>query len=72
MARVLLDTQFLLRAALDRPELPEATRALLLDPRLEPLFSAASIWEVAVKSALGRPDLAVDPEGLARGLAGAG
>ena len=31
-------------------------------------FSAASIWEVAIKSALGRPDFRADPHLLRRGL----
>ena len=31
-------------------------------------FSAASIWEVAIKNGLGRPDFSVDPRVLRRGL----
>jgi PIN domain nuclease of toxin-antitoxin system len=40
----------------------------LSDPRNELLFSAASLWEVAVKATLGRPDFQVDPRLLRRGL----
>ncbi len=32
------------------------------------LYSAASIWEVAIKSGLGRADFQVDPRLLRRGL----
>jgi len=32
------------------------------------MFSAASLWEVAIKNALGRSDFAVDPSLLRRGL----
>jgi PIN domain nuclease of toxin-antitoxin system len=43
-------------------------RAWLEDPRNTVLFSAASIWEIAIKSGLGRKDFRVD---LARLLAAA-
>lgn len=32
------------------------------------MFSAATIWEVAIKFGLGRPDFTVDPRLLRRGL----
>jgi len=32
------------------------------------LFSVASVWEIAIKFALGRPDFRVDPRALRRGL----
>ncbi len=70
--RILFDTQLLIWAAENRSDLPDDARALLLDAQVEPLFSAASIWEVAIKSALGRADFPVDPAALAQGLAGAG
>ena len=31
-------------------------------------FSAASVWEVAIKTSLGRPDFSVDADELRRGL----
>jgi PIN domain nuclease of toxin-antitoxin system len=43
-------------------------RQLLTDPRHELLFSAASLWEVAIKKTLGREDLRVEPRLLRRGL----
>lgn len=52
--RLLLDTHILLWA-LDTPErLPHSLRAQLESPSIEVYFSAASIWEIALKSALGK------------------
>ena len=70
--RILFDTQLLIWAAQARPELSAPARALLLDPEVTPIFSAASIWEVAIKSALGRADFAIDADGLVAGLRDAG
>lgn len=36
--------------------LPERTREALADPQNEVIFSAASLWEIAIKSSLGRAD----------------
>ena len=72
MPTVLLDTQLLIWAAEDSADLPAAVRALLLDADVDPAFSAASIWEVAIKSALGREDFRIDATLLARGLRSAG
>jgi PIN domain nuclease of toxin-antitoxin system len=66
--KLLLDSQLLLWAA-GRPErLSDEARAAISDPRNELLFSAASLWEVAIKSMLGRPDFCVDPRLLRRSL----
>jgi PIN domain nuclease of toxin-antitoxin system len=43
-------------------------RELIEAPDTEPLFSAASIWEVAIKAGLGRADFVVDAGLLRRGL----
>ena len=45
-----------------------AARALLEDPHNEPMFSSASLWEIAIKSGLGRDDFHVDARLLRRGL----
>ena len=45
--KLLLDTHLLLWAAGQPERLPRAARALLADPRNEPMFSAASLWEIA-------------------------
>ena len=61
---LLLDTQILLWAASDSDRLPEEARNLLDDPTTNLMFSTASIWEVVIKSALGRKDFRVDPRRL--------
>ncbi len=64
----LLDTHLLLWAAGLPDRLPGVAQALLEDPESEPVYSAASLWEVAIKNGLGRPDFRVDPHLLRRGL----
>lgn len=64
----LLDTHLLLWAAGFPDRLPCVVRELLHDPATDPVYSAASIWEVAFKSGLGRTDFLVDPRLLRRGL----
>ena len=62
------DTHVLLWAAGVSERLPEDVRTLIEDPDTELAFSAVSIWEVAIKSGLGRADFNVDPRLLPRGL----
>ena len=66
--KLLLDTQILLWAAGQPHRLSPAARKLLNDPRNELLFSAASLWEIAIKNTLGRADFRVEPRLLRRGL----
>ncbi len=66
--RLLLDTNLLLRAAGQPDRLPAAARASLDDADNQLLFSAASLWEIAIKRGLGRDDFRVDPRLLRRGL----
>ncbi len=66
--KLLLDTQLLLWAAASPAKLPLPARKLLKDPQNELIFSAASLWEVAIKSDLGRDDFQVDVNVLRRGL----
>lgn len=66
--KLLLDTHLLLWAAGQPESLSGAARSLMADPDNVLLFSAASIWEVAIKHGLGRPDFRVDPRLLRRGL----
>ena len=63
-----LDTRVLLWAAGQPERLPRAARALLDAPHNEPMFSSASLWEIAIKSGLGRDDFQVDARLLRRGL----
>ena len=64
----LLDTHVLLRAAGFPDRLPTDVLESLEDPDTELVYSAASLWEVATKSGLGRADFRVDPRLLRRGL----
>ena len=64
----LLDTHVLLWAAGVPERLPEQARSLIEDPATEVVFSAASLWEIAIKSGLRRRDFNVDPRLLRRGL----
>jgi len=66
--KLLLDTHLLLWAAGKPNRLPAKARALLDDPRNEPLFSSASLWEIVIKSGLGREDFKVDARVLRRSL----
>lgn len=63
--RVLLDTHVLLWALAEPGRLGAEVRAMIEDPNNEVLFSAASIWEVAIKAGLGRPDFVVRPDQVA-------
>lgn len=66
--KLLLDTHLLLWAAGQPSRLTATARKLIDTPANELLFSAASIWEVAIKRGLGRSDFQVDPRLLRRGL----
>jgi len=66
--KLLLDTHLLLWAAGEPKRLPKNIRTLLEDRDNELLFSAASLWEVAIKSGLGRKDFRVEARLLRRGL----
>ena len=66
--RLLLDTHILLWATIWPERLSSVARSLLEDTANDLLFSAASVWEVAIKRSLGRPDFQVDPRLLRRGL----
>ena len=70
--RLLLDTHLLLWALAEPDKLGSKARSVIEDPENEVLFSAASIWEVAIKAGLGRPDFAVRPEAIARAAIEAG
>jgi PIN domain nuclease of toxin-antitoxin system len=70
--RLLLDTHLLLWALAEPEKLGSKARSVIEDPENEVLFSAASIWEVAIKAGLGRPDFAVRPEEVAQAALEAG
>ncbi|HXW93252.1 MAG TPA: type II toxin-antitoxin system VapC family toxin [Terriglobales bacterium] len=66
--KLLLDTHLLLWAAGQPDRLSPEARKFIDNPVNELLFSAASLWEVVVKRALGRNDFKVDARVLRRGL----
>jgi PIN domain nuclease of toxin-antitoxin system len=66
--RLLLDTHLLLWAAGPSPLLGPAARRLIDDSANELIFSAASLWEIAIKSAHRRPDFQVDAALFRRNL----
>lgn len=70
--RILLDTHVLLWALVDSPRLSAGARSLLADAENECWASSASVWEIAIKSVLGkiRPELALDR--LEQGIESAG
>lgn len=56
---LLLDTHVALWAITDSPNLPAEARDLILSPKTTVWVSAASLWEIAIKHALGRGDMPV-------------
>jgi PIN domain nuclease of toxin-antitoxin system len=64
--RVLLDTHVLLWALADPRRLDREARATIESGDTTVLFSAASIWEIAIKAGLGRSGFAFDPAEIAR------
>ena len=68
----LLDTHVLIWALSGADRLPAAMHDYLSDEGNPIYFSAATIWEVAIKFALGRPDFRRDPSELARDARGFG
>jgi PIN domain nuclease of toxin-antitoxin system len=66
--KLLLDTQLLLWAAGHPERLSAATRSMINDAENRLVFSAASLWEGAIKTGLGRADFRADARLLRRGL----
>jgi len=58
----------LLWAAADPDRLPTDARRMILDEASIVNFSAASIWEIAIKASLGREDFEADPKRLRAAL----
>ncbi|GBQ51861.1 MULTISPECIES: type II toxin-antitoxin system VapC family toxin [Acetobacteraceae] len=66
--RLLLDTHLLLWAAGEPDKLSTRAKTLMEDQDNVLVFSAASLWEITIKTRLGRADFQVDPHLLRRGL----
>lgn len=58
--RILLDTHLLLWAMAASRKLPKEARTYLLDKGNEVYYSAASLWEIAIKRGLSRDDFQID------------
>ena len=66
--KFLLDTHLLLWAAGQPERLSKPARELIENPDNMLFFGAASIWEIAIKSSLGREDFKADSRLIRRGL----
>jgi len=62
--KLLLDTHILLAALIDPDTLPRAVQQDISNPGNTILFSAANIWEIAIKYSLGRDDFDFRPEDI--------
>ena len=60
--KLLLDTHVLLWAVASSRRLSRAARRLIEVPENEVFYSAANLWEIAIKSGLGRSDFRIDVE----------
>jgi PIN domain nuclease of toxin-antitoxin system len=65
---LLVDTHLLLWASTNKDKLPRAAYRIMADTNNALWFSAASIWEVAIKHSLQRADFNIDPGPLRAGL----
>ena len=57
---LLLDTHLLLWAVDEHERLGAEATHMITDPATTIAFSAASIWEIAIKNSLGREDFRID------------
>ena len=69
MTRLLLDTHVLLWALAGDPKLGGDARLAVADPRNDVFVSAVSVWEIAIKRALGKLKV---PDSLVATIAGTG
>ena len=60
MQRLLLDTHVLIWAVENSPRLGPDAREFITDPENEVFVSAATIWEIAIKRALGKLSFPAD------------
>ncbi|MGA8043203.1 MAG: type II toxin-antitoxin system VapC family toxin [Terracidiphilus sp.] len=64
--KYLLDTHFVLWIPIDDPSMGRTARAILSNSSNEFVFSAASLWEIAIKRSLARGNFAADPSLIRR------
>ena len=67
--RLLLDAHTLIWWLADNPELGAVARSLIADPANDVLVSAATVWEVSIRRAIGKLDA---PPDLVRAIEEAG
>lgn len=63
---LLLDTHVALWAITDSPKLPKKVREMIESPKSSVWISAATVWEIAIKHALGRGDMPVSSQDAMR------
>lgn len=66
--KLLLDTHLILWAAGEPEKLSASALELIENQENELIFSVASLWEIAIKTGLGRDDFCVNARLLRRGL----
>jgi PIN domain nuclease of toxin-antitoxin system len=66
--RLLVDTHLLIWAALGHQRLPKAAARILNSTEHDLAFSAASLWEMTIKHALGWKDFDIDVPALRAGF----
>jgi PIN domain nuclease of toxin-antitoxin system len=66
--KLLLDTHLLIWSAWTPRRISSAARSLISSTDNELIFSAASLWEIAIKQALEKDDFEVDARVLRRSL----
>jgi len=66
--RLLLDTHILIWGAVEPERLSHAASSLIESPDNEIMFSAVSLWEIAIKTGRGRAEFRVDAGILRRSL----
>lgn len=69
---LLIDTHLLIWAGIDRALLPRRASVVMGDPQVTLWFSIVSVWEVAIKRALKKPDFVCDPGPFRAGLLASG
>jgi len=70
--RLLVDTHILLWVLAEPGKIPRSFRSQLESAGNDALFSAASIWELAIKQQIGRIELPVTPEEIVAAVRRAG
>lgn len=70
--RLLLDTRVLLWALAEPERLPARLREWLVSPANDVMFSAANMWEIAIKAQIGRLSLSATVEEVAEAALASG